>query len=168
MFKIDDTVIYGMNGVCKIEDIAIKDFGESKKEYYVLKPINNMVSTLYVPTHNEKALAKLKRVLSEQEVYRLIEEMPKQECIWFEKNNERKEQYKQIIEKGDHKELIGMLKAIYLQKKKREAEGKRLHLSDDRYFKEAEKMLYDEFQYVLNIKREELIPFIFSKIAENL
>ena len=61
---------------------------------------------------------------------------------------------------------IGMIKAIYLQKKKREEEGKRLHISDDRFFKEAERILYDEFQYVLNIKKEELLPLIFSKIKE--
>ena len=166
MFQINDTVTYGTNGVCKIENITMKEFMGTTKEYYVLKPVNDNAATLYVPVHNEKAVGKMRKILSEADVYQLIETMPEQENIWFQKDNERKEQYKKIIAKGDHGELIGMIKAIYLHKKKREAEGKRLHLSDEHFFKEAERILYDEFQYVLNIRREELLPLIFSKIKE--
>lgn len=166
MFQINDTITYGTNGVCKIDDITMKEFMGATKEYYVLKPVSDSASTLYVPVHNEKVVSKMKKILSKQEVYQLIETMPEQENIWFQKDNERKEQYKKIIADGDHGKLIGMIKAIYLQKKKREEEGKRLHISDDRFFKEAERILYDEFQYVLNIKKEELLPLIFSKIKE--
>jgi len=167
MFQINDIVTYGTNGVCKIESITKKEFSGTTKEYYVLKPVNDAAATLYVPVHNEKVVSKMRKILSEQEVYQLIETMPEQEKIWFQKDNERKEEYKKIIARGDHGELIGMIKAIYLQKKKREEEGKRLHISDDRFFKEAERILYDEFQYVLNIKKEELLPLIFSKIKED-
>ena len=166
MFQINDTITYGTNGVCKIDDITMKEFMGATKEYYVLKPVSDSASTLYVPVHNEKVVSKMRKILSEQEVYQLIETMPEQEKIWFQKDNERKEEYKKIIARGDHGELIGMIKAIYLQKKKREEEGKRLHISDDRFFKEAERILYDEFQYVLNLKKEELLPLIFSKIKE--
>jgi len=166
MFQIDDTVVYGVHGVCKIENITMKEFMGSKKEYYVLKPISDSAATLYVPMHNEKLLEKMRKILSEQEVYRLIETMPQKEILWFKNENERKEQYKRVIAKGDHSELIGMIKAIYLHKQKREAEGKHLYISDERFFKEAERILYDEFQYVLNIRREDLLPLIFSKIGE--
>ena len=166
MFQINDIVTYGTNGVCKIENITVKEFMGSAKEYYVLKPVNDNASTIYVPVHNEKVAGKMRKILSEHEVYRLIVTMPGQEHIWFQRDNERKEQYKNIIARGDHGELIGMIKAIYLQKKKREAEGKRLHISDERFFKEAERILYEEFQYVLNIRRDELLPLMFSKMKE--
>ena len=148
MFQKNDTVVYGVHGVCKIDDITKKEFMGSQKEYYVLKPISDSAATLYVPIHNEKLLKKMRKILSKQEVYRLIETMPHKEILWFENENERKEQYKKVIAKGDHSELIGMVKAIYLQKQKREAEGKHLYISDERFFKEAERILYDEFQYV--------------------
>ena len=164
MFQINDTVIYGVHGVCKIENIEVKEFMGEKKEYYVLKPVNATAATIYAPTNNEKTLEKMRRILSEQEVYHLIESMPEKEMIWFPNENERREQYKKVIAKGDHMELIGMIKALYLQKQKREAKGKHLYLSDERFFKEAENILYDEFQYVLNVKKEELLNLIFSKI----
>ena len=59
-----------------------------------------------------------------------------------------------------------MIKAIYLHKQKRESEGKRLYISDERFFREAERILYEEFQYVLDIKKEDLLPLILSKIGE--
>lgn len=166
MFQINDTVMYGMHGVCKIEDITMKEFMGSPKEYYVLKPISDVSATLYVPIHNEKLLEKMRKILSREEVYNLIETMPQKEIIWFKNENERKEQYKKIIAKGEHGELIGMIKAIYLQKQKRESEGKHLYISDERFFREAERILYDEFQYALNIKKEDLFPLIFSKIGD--
>lgn len=166
MFQINDTVMYSMHGVCKIEDITTKEFMGSQKEYYVLKPISDLTTTLYIPTHNEKLLAKMRKILSKEEVYHLIETMPQKEMIWFKNENERKEQYKQVIAKGNHSELIGMIKAIYMQKQKRESEGKYLYISDERFFKEAERILYEEFQYVLNIKKEDLLPLIFSKIGD--
>ena len=91
MFQINDTVMYGVHGLCKIEDITMKEFMGSQKEYYVLKPISDLTATLYVPMHNEKLLAKMRRILSKEEVYQLIETMPQKETIWFKNENERKE-----------------------------------------------------------------------------
>ena len=168
MFRINDTVMYGMHGVCKIEDITKKEFMGTSKDYYVLKPINDVTATLYVPMHNEKLLEKMRKIISKKEVYHLIETMPETSTVWFQNENERKEQYKKIIAAGNHTELIGMIKAIYIQKLKREEEGKHLYISDERFFKEAERILYEEFQYILDIKREELLPLIFSRVGKEI
>lgn len=166
MFEINDTIVYGTHGVCRIENIEIKEFSGASKQYYVLKPVNDSSATLYVPTYNEKLVGKMRKLLTEQEVYCLIETMPQKETIWYQNENERREEYKRVIERGDHSELIGIIKAIYLQKQKREAEGKHLYISDERFFKDAENILYNEFQYVLSISKEELLSIIFSKINE--
>ena len=168
MFQVNDTIMYGTQGICRIVEITEKDFMGTKKEYYVLKPLNDAAATLFAPVNNEKIESKMRRVLSEEEIYQLIESMPKEEANWIHNENERKEQYKKIIANGNHVELIKMIKALYLHKQKREADGKQLYLSDERFFKEAERILYDEFQYVLNIKRDELMPLIFAKIEESM
>ena len=61
MFQINDIVTYGTNGVCKIENITMKEFMGSAKEYYVLKPVNDNASTIYVPVHNEKVAGKMRK-----------------------------------------------------------------------------------------------------------
>ena len=164
MFKVNDTIMYGTQGICKLVEITDKDFMGTKKEYYVLKPINDQGATLFAPVNNEKTEAKMRHVLSEKEIYELIETMPYEEGKWIPSENERKEQYKKIIAGGARTELIRMIKALYYHKKEREADGKHLYLSDERFFKEAERILYDEFQYVLKIRREELMEFIFNRI----
>ncbi|MBQ8804267.1 MAG: CarD family transcriptional regulator [Tyzzerella sp.] len=167
MFKVNDTIMYGTQGICKIVEITEKDFMGSKKEYYVLKPMNDKAATLFAPVNNAKTGGKMRRILSEEEIHQLIESMPGEEANWIPNENERKECYKRIIASGDHVELIKMIKALYIHKQEREAEGKHLYLSDERFFKEAERILYDEFQYVLNIQRDELLPFIFTRLTNS-
>ncbi len=164
MYSVNDTIMYGTHGICKIVEIAEKDFMGTKKEYYVLKPMNDKAATLFAPVNNEKVESKMRRVLSEDEIYALIASMPKEEAQWITNENERKDKYKKIIASGDHTELIRMIKALYYHKQEREADGKHLYLSDERFFKEAERILYEEFQYVLKIRRDELMDFIFEKI----
>lgn len=168
MFQVNDTIMYGTQGICTIVDITEKDFMGTKKEYYVLKPMGDKASTLFAPVNNEKVESKMRRILTEEEIYQLIESMPHEKTEWIENENQRKEEYKRIISNGNHTELIRMIKAIYIHKQEREAEGKHLYLSDERFFKEAERILYNEFQYVLNIEREELLPLIFEKIEESM
>lgn len=168
MFKVNDTIMYGTQGICKIVEITEKDFMGTKKEYYVLKPINDAGATLFAPVKNEKIEAKMRRILSEEEIYDLIETMPYEEANWIANENERKEKYKKIIASGDRAELIKMIKALYFHKKQRESDGKHLYLSDERFFKEAERILYDEFQYVLKIRKDELMAFIFNRIESSV
>lgn len=64
-------------------------------------------------------------------------------------------------------DLIKMIKAVYTHKKAREAEGKRLHMMDEQFFKNAEQILYNEFQYVLNLNsKDELMKYIFLRIEK--
>ena len=160
--------MYGTQGICKIVDITEQDFLGTKKEYYVLKPIGDEGATLFAPVYNSKIEGKMRRILTEQEINQLIESMPNEDAIWIDNENQRKEQYNKIIAKGNHVELIQMIKALYFHKQERESNGKRLYLSDERFFKEAERILYDEFQYVLGIERENVLPFIFRKIQDNM
>lgn len=167
MCQIRDMILYGTHGVCEIVEIAEKEFMGQKREYYVLKPLSDEGATLFVPVGSEKAESKMRRILSEEEIYELIRNMPYEEANWIDNENARKENYRRIIAGGDRSELIQMIKALYFQKKKREEAGKRLYLSDERFFHEAERILYEEFQYVLNIEREELLPLIFDEIQKS-
>ena len=167
MFNVDDIVIYGINGVCKIVTIEEKNLMGTKKNYLVLKPLNGDKSTFYVPVDNENLLSKMRKLLSEDEINQLIDSMPNEKILWINNERERKERYRQIIADGNHSELIRMIKAIHFEKKDREEKGKKLHISDERFLKEAEKILYDEFQYVLNLSEKDVMSYIFARIDKN-
>ena len=169
MFKINDVLVYGTQGVCKIVDIEEKRISGVTKKYYVLKPTDEKAPTIFAPIDNEYVLKKMRKLLTKKEIDGLIDSMPDKDPTWISNENERKEQYKNIIASGDHLELIKLIKALYAHKKAREADGKRLHMSDERFFKEAEQILYDEFQYVLKLRnKDELMIYILKRIEKKV
>lgn len=167
MFKVNDVIIYATQGVCKIVAMEEKSIGGIKKNYFVLKPVNDESATIFAPADNTIVLKRMRNVLSVEEINRLIDAMPNENIVWVDNDNERKELYKNIIASGDQLELIKMLKGIYIHKLEREAVGKRLHMSDERFFKDAEQALYNEFQYVLKLSNKEaLMQYIAARIGE--
>ena len=167
MFQINDVVVYGAQGVCKIVGTQEQKIDGANKIYFVLKPADDRGATFYVPTWNEKALDKMRKVMTKQDVDALIDSMPSKKPAWIENENKRKETYKRILSGGNQAEIISMIQAIYLHKKEREAEGKRLHISDEHFMKDAEQLLYNEWQYVLNVDKAGLMAYIFKRIENN-
>ena len=167
MFKVNDVVVYSAQGVCEITGIDEQKIGDEIKKYFVLTPKDGKGATCYVPTWNEKALAKMRRVMTKTEIDALIDSMPNKEPIWIANENARKETYKRILAGGDQAAIISMVQALFLHKKQREAEGKRLHVSDEYFMKDAEHILYNEWQYVLKVDKAGLMAYIFERLEHN-
>lgn len=90
MYKVNETVIYGTEGICKITDIAERNFNSSVEKYYILKPLYNSSSTIMVPINNEILVSRMRRMLSCEEIEKLIEDMPGEEGLeWID--DEKKE-----------------------------------------------------------------------------
>ena len=167
MFQINDVVVYGSQGVCQIVDIEEKKIDGAKRAYFVLKPKADRGATFYVPTWNEKAWGKMRKVMTKKDVDALIDSMPTKTPTWIANENERKETYKRILASGDQAAIISMIQALFIHKKEREAEGKRLHMSDEHFMKDAEQLLFNEWQYVLNVDKAGLMGYIFHRIESN-
>lgn len=168
MFTTNDIVVYGAHGVCKIEGTEEKTLMGTPKQYLVLKSVIGRTSTFFVPTDNDVLLARIRKPLTKTEVNHLIDAITREQANWISDENERKITYKNILTEGNHIELIKLIKAISFEKKEREANGKRLHASDERFLKDAETLLYGEFQYVLNLTHEQLQSYIADQIKNNV
>lgn len=124
MFNVNDTILYGTHSICKITDITEQKFNRSTNKYYILQPLHNASSTIYVPMDNEKLIAKMRRILSEEEIYELIKAMPDKNGAWIENKNERNEYFRSILSNGDRAEIIKLIKIIYQHKEELKAIGK--------------------------------------------
>lgn len=164
MIQINDTILYSSEGVCTVIDIVEQDFGGKPVKYYVLKPVYNKNSTVYVPVDNETLTAKMRRVLSAAEIHEIIRAIPSESPMWIEDEAERKETYREILLRGDRMELLRMIKALYEHQQTQRAKGKHLHTADEHFFKEAEKILYNEFALVLQIRPDQVVPFILQQV----
>ena len=92
--------------------------------------------------------------------------MPDEQAHWIENDEERKTAYRETLSTGDRPGLIRMIKSLYLRQKEMKGNGKHLRAADERFFKEAERMLYDEFALVLGMEPEEVLPFILERIQD--
>lgn len=165
MFKQNDTILYGCDGVCTIEGKTRRKFGKKMVDYYVLKPVYQQSATFFVPVDNDKLTGRMHRILSKDEILAFIDSIPEEDDMWIDDLNDRRNKYKEIVAGGDRRELIRLIKALYTHKQKLLLSGKRPCYSDEKIFKDAERLLYNEFALVLEIPPEQVLPFILKKLS---
>lgn len=162
MFAVNDTVMHGTAGICKIADIRAEKFRGPEELYYILQPLNEN-TTIYCPVEGTKV--KLRKLLTVEEIYDLIKIMPDAENIWIDHDPTRKERFTEILKGGDYKELICLLKTLYYKREEKKQQGKKFHVADERIMNEAEHLLHGEFAYVLHIAEDEVEPFILGRVV---
>ncbi len=164
MYNINDAVVYASYGVCVISAIEERDFSGENVEYYILHPVGDNKNTFYVPTSNSVLKNKMKSICSRQEIDRIISTMDGECCIWIENDFLRKEEYRKIIDKGDRHELVRLIKTLYTKSTELSQKRKKLRSTDEKFLRDAENMLYDEFAYSLNIPRDKVVDYIKQHI----
>nr|WP_243108474.1 CarD family transcriptional regulator [Maliibacterium massiliense] len=164
MFQVNDTVMYGNTGVCRIVDIRQEKFAGRTAQYYILKPVDDASTTIHCPTEN--AQAKIRKLLSPEEVYALIQIMPDMQAEWIESEQQRKEAFNNILKRGDHVELVKLIKALHFKRAEKLQAGRKFYAADEKVMKDAERMLHGELAYVLKIAPEEVVPFIMGELQD--
>lgn len=166
MYQVGDTVMYGTEGVCTIADLQKMKVGRETSLYYVLRPVYREGSTIFVPVGNETLTAKMRRLLTKEDIDSLLAHICREELNWIEDAAERKAEFHRILTAGDRKELLGMIRALYLHRQSLQSAGKRLRTNDDQMLRDAEKLLNDEFALVLNIQPHEVSDYIRVRVEE--
>jgi len=166
VFAVSQKVNYGATGVCTIVDIRQERMGGRLGEYYILRPVFQENATIYVPVDNEALTAKMRPVLSEEDIRTLIAEMPSIPEQWIPEETERTANFKSALRSGDRRQLIALIKSVYRHRRELQETGKHLRVSDAALMKEAETLLYGEFALVLNIPPDEVLPLICRQLEE--
>jgi len=167
VFSADEVIIYGGYSVCKIAEITQKELNGKMVDYYVLKPVFNSGSTVFVPVNNEILKKRMHTVICRESALELIKTMPMMDSIWVDNENARKERYKDILSKRERNEVIGLIKALHIHQKKQAEKKRRLHISDERFLKEAEKTLCEELAFVLEMSPDDVPELIRSQAQGN-
>lgn len=168
MHSIDDIVCYGAHGVCRIKDKTTREFGGNFAKYFVLRPIYEQSATIFVPLDNPTLVSRMQRLLTTGEVMEIIREMPNATTMWVENDNVRRETYTDIVRSGDRLSMVRLIKTLHQRKSTLKEERKKLHIADEKVMKEAERMLYEEFAFVLGMEQEEVVPFICKQIDADM
>jgi len=148
-------VIYGSHGVCTIVEIEEKNIDHKTVQYYVLVPLVQPGAKYYVPVHNAVAVSKMRRLLTREEILRLIENRELDRESWIEDENRRKLRFRELIGNCDPEALFTMVRLLRSHRDEQLAQGRKFHISDANFLKDAENLLAGEFAFVLGIDRTE-------------
>lgn len=163
MIQTGSMLLYG-NQVCRVCQQKEEVFHGTRRNYYLLQPIYDTSSMIHVPADNPKLMNKMRKILSPEEIHRLIQEIPKQETMWIPDDRQRGEAWKEILAQGDRRQLVRLIKTLYEKKQEIEANGRKFHAADENALRQAEQVIHDEFALVLDIQRDQVAPFIARQI----
>lgn len=163
MFKIGDYIVKSNTGICKVEDIVFLDMsGDGEKQYYVLLPIDDARAKLFVNVEADRT--KVRPVMTKDDAAAFINKIESIKAVWIANDKLREQKYKEAFRSNEPEALVGVIKNLYQRGQDRLAEGKKIAATDEKYFRMAEKALYSELAFSLELKREDIESLITETI----
>ena len=163
MYRVNDVVVYGNQGVCKVTDVGPLDItGSEEKVYYTLNPVYQKGTIIYAPAENPKSV--IRPVLSKDQAHSLIREIPDIETFQIGNDRDRESVYRTAVRTCDPRELVRIIKTVCNRRKDRMASGKKRIIVDEKYYQIAEDRLYQELAYAMKEEKESLAEYISNTV----
>lgn len=156
MFKKGDLLVYKKD-VCIVEEVKIKYIKDT--DYYVLTPILDKSLKIQIPITSSG----VRSLITKEKVKELIKCIKAIEVIKTDSKTLEND-YKELMQRGNHEDLIKIIKTSYLRNKERLDNNKKTTDKDTYYFNQAETYLYNEFSVVLNLSYEETKEYIINEV----
>ena len=166
MLEIGALVVYGVEGVCQVSEIISQSFAGSDemKDYYVMVPVHNSASKLYVPVDNERLTSKIMELLTYDQIIDLIDRCSSYN-EWIADNKARSRYYKEVLSSYDREKIFALARILYLAKCGKIPEVKKLYVMDEEILRRTSQILYSEISYVVDLSFEDVLPFIAGEIV---
>lgn len=160
----NDYVNYGTHGICRVEDIRPMKFDAwpESRSCYILRPVYDEHSCIFVPADNRKLTKLMRPVLSAEEIDTIILSVKDKNLLWIDDRKKRTARFQDILLKRDEKELLLLAGCLYL--KSREA-PRGLSSTDAQTLKTAESIINQEFSFSLGISPRNTGAYIRKKLG---
>ena len=164
--EIGKIVLYGANGVCRVDDVRTEKLGTEVCTYYILKPIRNGSSTIFVPKDNIALVGQMKDLLTPDGIRSLLRSCAEEkETSRITDARARAEYYKSVLASGERALLLQALRMLHIHRSELGAKGKQLCASDETFFSRAEDIFVDELSTVLFLSREEAKAYLYRELG---
>lgn len=161
--KVGTYVLYGKTGVCLVKEQTTLPHG-AKGLYYVLSPIGDSRSSVFVPCDNPDLVARMRPLLTREEIDTLLSGADDERMEWLDDRNERAMLYRSITCGGDRRELVRLICCVYRKKQEKIAMGKHLSTMDEMTLQECVRLVEEEFSMVLGLSGDEITSYILARI----
>lgn len=158
--EIGTYVMYGKTGVCLVKEQTTMCGGQ----YYVLCPNSDSRSSVYVPCDNADLVARMRPLLTREEIDSLLSNADDVRLEWVDDRNARATLYRTILSSGNQQECIRLAGCLMRKRKERAASGKRLSTMDEHTLTECVRLVQEEFSMVLGIHPREVSAYIHERL----
>ncbi|RGY96444.1 CarD family transcriptional regulator [Clostridium sp. AM58-1XD] len=167
MFQKGSLVVYGTNGVYRINDIGAppdSSISDKTRQYYQLTPVFGS-GTVYIPVDTKLFI---RPVMTRDEAHRLIARIPEisEDTCSSRIQRVMTEQYRTSFESHRNEDLVRLIKTIYVKNQQLRQYGKRPCRTDEQFKHKAEELLYGELSAVLDIPYDHVESYIEKEINQ--
>ncbi len=162
MYQVGDRVVYGSHGVCRVVEEESRVVDRKRVTYLVLEPEGGKGSRYLVPTQNANAMAKLSPLLTKEAITALLSGEAVRQDAWIVDESRRKQRYRELISSGRREEIARMVHTLYRHRDRQAELGRKVHMCDDNFLRDAERLLISEAASVLETTQEEAKAFVRS------
>ena len=160
MFTAGELVVYGGEGVCRVEGVGPSRVpgAEKNRLYYTLSPFWRTGQVL-TPVDTRVLM---RPILTREEALELISQMGSIEPESPALSSPRaiKEHYQQIVSSYDCHRTVGLIRGITAKRRRALEQGKKASQMDERYLKRAEDQLYGELAAALELDFKAVADYI--------
>lgn len=161
---IGSYVLYGKTGVCRVEEKTSIAMGKERNDYYVLNPVSDGRSSVFVPCENEALVAKMCPLMTREEIDALLSVADSERLEWVEDRTQRMAFYRTVMSGNDRRMLIRLICCLFRKKHERQEQGKRLSTMDDSTLQECMRLIDEEFSMVLDIPTSKVVDYILERL----
>lgn len=158
MFQIGEFVVYGYSEVCRIKDIAVPDFLDTKESYYYLQPLCSATSILYVKVSGPSKV--MRRLISRKQAEDALAGFEKLDALYDDNEKFRLKEYSEIFHACDFGGWMRMLKGILTERERRAQSGRKLNMVDEKNLNKVQSCVAAEFSQVLQIPVEQAKDYL--------
>ncbi len=173
MFSVGDLVVY-RHHVCKIVKIREKYF--DNEDYFELHTLFENTLKLYIAISKAEPPA-CRSVMSKEQALALIDKIPLAEPIDEEAlaqdvgtsalmERKIKDEYDRRLKSVNLEDMLPILKSVHEHCIKREEMGRKITMTDKKYFDLVERVLCDELAVALDINRDEIKDYLARRVQE--
>ena len=162
MLQKGDYVNYRTWGICKIDDMKFMQTDSNKDGgyYFVLSPVFQKNSTVYVPADSAPSNG-MRPILSSEQIGDVISSVKDRQMPWIADRKQRLAHFQKILCNRDEGELI-----LLVSRMRMKAADGALTGADVKIMKEAESIIEQEFSFALKLNADDIGEYIRRRLQE--
>ncbi len=163
MFSVGELLIYGTNGVCRVDEVCSSPFDAADTRlFYKLTPTPDRANlVIYTPIDNEKVV--IRPLMSECEARELLASLSEIGIIEVPLEKKRRDIYRELVATAEPKVYVSIIKTVAQRREEFKRTRRRLPDIDNDAEHIAKTGLYGELAAVLGLSREEIHNMITEK-----